>query len=256
MGGIFLTLIPQFRSHQKSDSAKAILINVIGIIPNAISYSIKELVFKEMPQLDIFVVNSFDSLFQLGFTILLFPIVSVPGIGEVPFKDLGGFLEDAGTCFGGTQVTIAKSHYPITEAPKHCGAMPWLWIAYVFCNLSFNIIALATIKYGGAVLNAVAGTMALTLQNLSFYIHWPYLGAASFSVWAVIGFIVTIGGLIVYRWQTIMWNRELARRKAEKERQLREGIVPTNVDDKDKKYDRTNFLHSFVKKFRRNSDTN
>lgn len=66
------------------------IVYVASVAPTALAFVLKEQIFQQHANLnlDIFVVNTYGSIVSLAFTILLLPLASIPGFGEVHFADL------------------------------------------------------------------------------------------------------------------------------------------------------------------------
>jgi len=162
--------------------------------------------------MDIFVVNSMDSLFQLIFTLLFLPLVMVPGFGAVSFSDFPDYVNNGAHCLIGTSLSPESS----------CSGMPWATMVYVCVNLSWNISILLLVKKGGAVLTFIALAVSLPIANLAFILDWPLLEGSGFHIpqgpLDLVALFVVLSGLIIYRVFSILQKKRLDREKAEKER--------------------------------------
>src|SRR3954467_15581516 len=116
------------------------------------------------PDMDIFVVNSMDSLFQLMFTLLFLPLIAVPGFGAIKFSDFGSYINEGFHCLVGIS---------LNEKESSCDGMPYATIIYVCVNLSWNISILLLVKKGGAVLTFISLAVSLPIANLAFIADWP-----------------------------------------------------------------------------------
>jgi len=171
------------------------------------------MVFENRPDMDIFVVNSMDSLFQLMFTLLFLPLVAVPGFGAIEFSDFGSYINEGAHCLVGISLDKSKST---------CDGMPWATMIYVCVNLSWNISILLLVKKGGAVLTFIALAVSLPMANLAFILDWPLLPGSGFTIpegpLDLVALVVVLTGLTIYRIFAIIQKKRLEREKAEKER--------------------------------------
>jgi len=231
--GVAISLIPQFANisqptHGEFSVIFYVSIYIIGLIPNAISFTVKEMIFIEQPNLNIFVVNSFSSLWQLLFTILFLPIVSIPGFSPdtKSFSQLPDFIRTASSCFVG--ITLDQSRDP----SNHCDPMPWPAVIYMAFNIGQNIFMLMVVKYGSAVLNFVTGAVALVGQHFAFSIQWvSFLLPNSIAMpWDLIGLYATLVGMIGYRMATMEKGKKDKEKKlkAEEEQKAKERASISN----------------------------
>eukprot|EP01087_Luapelamoeba_hula_P009606 TRINITY_DN2497_c0_g1_i1.p1 TRINITY_DN2497_c0_g1~~TRINITY_DN2497_c0_g1_i1.p1 ORF type:complete len:490 (+),score=76.24 TRINITY_DN2497_c0_g1_i1:159-1628(+) len=205
VAGIILTLVPQLSGGKAGGSIAWAVVYFFSSAPAAFSFTLKEMVFSHRPDMDIFVVNTMDSWFQMFFTLLYLPLVAAPGFGEIPFDGFGTYIHNGFRCMGG-------SHVPTATDPHHsCYGMPYLTIIYVCVNISWNISILVLVKKGGAVLTFIALAVSLPLANLAFIIDWPILGSGGFDPWDLAGLVTVLGGLVIYRVFSILQKRKKER---------------------------------------------
>lgn len=213
IGGVVVSLIPSIRSaaHSSDTSAESSILTlvwafvyILSCLPNAISFTLKEDVFKDVPTMDIFMVNSMDSIWQLIFELLLFPLVCIPGFGGIPWNDLPAYMTDGAYCYLGMNPTLTDD----------CRGMPWLNILYVVINLSWNISLLLLLKKGGAVLMFIASSVSMPLANLAFAISWPLLPALPLTWENGVSLVVVLAGLVIYRGAGLWHKHQMAQRDA------------------------------------------
>ena len=123
---------------------------VASVAPTALAFVLKEEIFEchRRLNLDIFVVNTYGSIVSLAFTILLLPLASVPGIGEVPLRELATYTRNGLQCFTGNDPTPADD----------CTGSPLAPLLYFCINVTYNIFILALVKQGGALLTFLTNT--------------------------------------------------------------------------------------------------
>jgi len=213
ISGEIISLVPDFKSGTHATIYWAI-VYMVSVVPNAISFVLKESVFHDMPKMDIFIVNSMDSIFQLIFTLALFPIVMIPGFGGIPFDQLFVFIQQSSYCFAGQNIV-----YPYQDT---CLGEPYLTLLYVVINLTWNICLLLLLKQGGAVLTFIAAAVSLPIAHLAFAINWPLLGSSSIALTDIFALLAVLAGLIVYRSAQVL--RDWRNKREEKE-----GLPPRNI---------------------------
>eukprot|EP01090_Pellita_catalonica_P005832 TRINITY_DN16053_c0_g1_i1.p2 TRINITY_DN16053_c0_g1~~TRINITY_DN16053_c0_g1_i1.p2 ORF type:complete len:265 (-),score=39.75 TRINITY_DN16053_c0_g1_i1:828-1622(-) len=209
MAGVVVALIPDFEAGGVGGSVVWAIVYFFSSLPAAISFTLKEKVFREVKDMDIFVVNTLDSFWQLIFSALYFPLVIAPGFGAVPAEKLGLYVKNGAGCMIG--------HTPVAEYENHkddCFGMPWPTLMYVVINLAFNISSLLLVKKGGVVLAFVSGGVALPLQNLAFIFSYPLLKGEGFEFWDIIALVIVLGGLIGYRYFSILQERSRKKRES------------------------------------------
>lgn len=129
--------------------------------------------------LDVFIVNSYGSLAQCVATAALLPLSVRLAAGGTP---VGAYVRA-----GIAALTGATSPY-----------MPWLTLAYICANLTFNIAALNLVRCSSAVVALLASLFTVPLTSLVFCLPLPLLVATPFSWWFVGGLAVISSGVLLY----------------------------------------------------------
>jgi hypothetical protein len=155
--------------------------------------------------MDIFVVNSIDSLFQFIFTMLYLPLVAAPGFGAVPFDEFGDYIVQGAHCLRGHYTGPLKNH--------SCYGMPTATLIYICVNVSWNISILLLVKKGGAVLTFISLAVSLPIANLAFIWSWPLLPGQGFDMLDVVALVMVMMGLVTYRVFSELQRRRLLREK-------------------------------------------
>ena len=165
-------------------------------------------VFLFRKDLDVFVVNSMDSLFQCIFTFLFLPLIAIPGFGGVEFSDFPDYINKGAHCLVGIS---------LDEKASSCDGMPYATIIYIAVNLVWNISFILLVKQGGAVLSFIAAAVSFPLANLAFILDWPLLPGNGFTIpdgpLDLLALFVVLSGLIIYRVFSIMLQRKKERAK-------------------------------------------
>lgn len=203
VSGLLVSLIPTFQKQGSGDTSALTAVwagvYLLSLLPNAISFILREMVFTELPKMDIFVVNSFDSFWQLIFSVLMFPLVLVPGFSSVSFHEIGDYIPNGASCLVG-----------FTPTPQDdCSGEPWLMMMYVCVNLSWNISLLLLLKKGGAVFTFIGSAVSLPLSHFAFAINWPIIGSGTVSWEDGLGLGLVFVGLIIYRYYAVVQRKKL-----------------------------------------------
>ncbi|KAK3266340.1 hypothetical protein CYMTET_8963 [Cymbomonas tetramitiformis] len=159
---------------------------IASMAPIAFSAVGKEKLFEDGRQrfggtgLDLFVVNSFSSLFQGIFVLCFLPLLaSLKGIG---FLQLPTYLQQGWAALY---------------------SAPTLPLLYVAANLSFNVTILNFLKATGSVAVTLTMSLAVPLTVFAFTLPLPFLGAPP----TVNG--PFIGGVFVLLAGLLLWNAKI-----------------------------------------------
>lgn len=206
LGGVSIALIPvlQNESGDSGDSGASgasetisAIIYVASVAPSAVSFVIKELVFARDPDLTVFAVSFYGSLFELVVTLALLPLSAVPDFGHIPLSEMPQYFADGVKCWAGYEVPGSL-----------CVGDPWAPMVYHSLNLSWNIALVLLLKHGGATLMFITSTLQFPLANLLFAFKWPLLAAekAATGAYNILGLVVEVSGVAMFRW--FMMRRE------------------------------------------------
>lgn len=183
--------------HPDSTSSGTTIITWSGImflscVPMTLSSVYKEIALGAV-ELDAVYLNGWIALFQFGAAIpLLLP--SAPA-SNISIKDLPGNLWDGAKCLIG--------HNTIDEvaSPKHyddCSKSLMYVSIYMCFNLGYNVLIILILKFGSANILWLAMTVMVPLGSLAFSL--PFMpNSKSFKLTDIIGLVVIMLGLIVYR---------------------------------------------------------
>jgi len=194
IGGI-ISLAPQF-VHGINAKLLFSIITAVSTLPNAISFTLKELVFKEREKegMDLFIVNSHGSLFQLIFQPLFIPLCIVLGVTNG--ISLDQYIADGMRCFVGIT--------PEGLAPNTCQYSLITYLIYIVINLTFNILLLLLVKKATSLLSFMALKAILPISVVLFLIPWPIIGPSTISWAEITSLIVILIGLALYRATTYL----------------------------------------------------
>ena len=164
-----------------------------GTAPNALSFTLKELVFQKRRKLDIFVVNSTSSLFGLILWPIFLPLTLL--FNQTNGMPFGKYMLDGLYCFVGK--------YDMHNSNYDCQAMPYPWLVYMAFNLVYNIAMLLLLKKASALQAFMAVKAILPVSFILFYFKWPLINSSPMNVFIIVGLFLVIAGLIAYRMATI-----------------------------------------------------
>lgn len=194
--GIVVALLHAFlySSGASGNTVFGIIVFFLSSTPTAFSGVYKEIAFKGA-DLDIYYVNAWVALWQFLVGLLFLPITAIPGFGGLTFDEIPGNLNDGALClFAGENSITTGAH------PDDC---TWAWtmvLGYIAANIAYNIVILLVIKYGSAALLYVASAVVLPLANIAFTLDF-IMGnqAQNLSVYDIVGLVVILIGLLIYR---------------------------------------------------------
>ncbi|KAJ7965886.1 protein CLT2, chloroplastic [Quillaja saponaria] len=136
--------------------------------------------------LDIFVVNSFGSLFQALFVLLFLPFLS--NMKGLPLGQLPSYLKSGAGCF-----------LNIGPERSGCDGSPLLPLLYIITNLVFNISLLNVVKVSSAVVSSLTVMLSVPISIYILSLPLPYLpGGTSLSPFFLLGSAILVSGLALY----------------------------------------------------------
>uniref|UniRef100_M1A0K2 Uncharacterized protein n=1 Tax=Solanum tuberosum TaxID=4113 RepID=M1A0K2_SOLTU len=195
------------------------LLMIVSFLLQAADTVLKEVIFLDAAKrlkggnVDLFVVNSFGSAYQVGilyclsftvffsllklvlhllqavFICLLLPFLSK--LWGVPFTQLPNYLRDGAACF-----------LNIGTLSSGCAGAPLLPLLFIIVNMGYNISLLHLLKISSAVLSCLASTVSVPISVFLFTLPLPYLGvASSLPPGFISGAIILVIGMLVYTWR-------------------------------------------------------
>ena len=153
-----------------SSCATYLIVYILSLGFPSVATIFKEKVFKDAKatlgtDLDIFVVNTFSSMFQ-GVGVLLFlPVIS--RLQGVSFRNIPSYMSEGFYCFIG---------HGSTYGVDSTGA-PFFPLLYVGMNLAFNISVLRLLRSTSSVISSMVLSSTIPLTILAFMVHLPLLPA-------------------------------------------------------------------------------
>jgi len=173
----------------------------VSTLPNTVSFALKEKMFRKERNLDLFVVNSASSLFQLLWWPLMIPLtVVLHQTGNTPLLT---FVHDGFECLSGKTPTVSGTHMELDCTPN-----PYPYLVYIGVNLVFNIFVLLLIKRASALQSFMSMNGILPASVFLFLHKWPLLGRTNIDIYMIMSLTVVMIGLVLYRIATVMKDRQ------------------------------------------------
>lgn len=197
VAGLVVVLVPQFTGgssgnpNGESNLQIAIwcMVLILSCIPMTLSSVYKEKSLGET-EIDVVYLNGWVAIYQFIVTVLLV----VPGAyaSDLTYKDIPDSIINGAKCYVGIDsITTGAS-------PDDCTMAPLFVNLYLFFNVGYNILIIMILKYGSANLLWLAMTLMVPLGNFAFTLKFVP-GHQSLKVTDIIGLVVIMAGLILYR---------------------------------------------------------
>jgi len=78
-----------------------------------------------------------------------------------------------------------------------------IYFIYIVVNLAYNILLLLIVKRASALLSFIALKAIIPISIILFLFDWPLIGSSEMSYEEVVGLIVILMGLVLYRYFTV-----------------------------------------------------
>jgi len=174
---------------------ETLFVIVMSIYPavQATSFIIKEKLFLDNPDLDIFIVNSQNTIFQ---------ILAVPILCVIAYSMNAKFFPEGTTISSffdfGFSCMIGQSN----SVQSNCPWTPKLYPIYISVNFLFNIALLWLVKRSSALHAYLVLKAMLPVGLILFYFNWPLMEPVRFSIYSVIGLPIILVSIILYAFFT------------------------------------------------------
>jgi drug/metabolite transporter (DMT)-like permease len=211
MAGATVVLLPSFQTEESGGNwAIFNMIFLASTVPQAFSAVYKEIAFSKVEEMEVNYLQFWVAVFQLLFGFLLIPLNTFKFLGAnyISWSDLMPSMYNGLKCLGGVNV-IVDHCWKGPEAPKGMSHLPpcdncegaWLPLAlYLLFNILYSIFTVLAIKHTSASVMYVLSTLRLPLVQLSFAFSFVQNPPDPVTWEAIVGLVVTIAGLIAYRW--------------------------------------------------------
>jgi drug/metabolite transporter (DMT)-like permease len=204
LSGIALVLSPTFFSTEPAAPGESgqmfwLAMLVLSCVPACLSSVYKE---KALGEVDINVIylNGWVAVFQTAMAIpLCFPSASLTGLSmsEILPNLHGGLLCSLGI----NTITEAHGTYQVDE----CSRGPLFVGIYLFFNVVYNLLIVVVLKHGSANILYMCFTIIVPLSNVAFSLKITP-GHKPLQTMDVIGLVVIMGGLVVYRFSGALYS--------------------------------------------------
>jgi len=192
--GIAVVLVPQFLEPESNDDTNTqskgtvifwCFMMILSCVPMTLSSVYKEKALGEQ-DIDVVYLNGWVAVFQFMVAVLLFwpsAIASQLSLSELPNNLLDGWK-----CYTG--------HSSLPD--DTCGDAPIYVNIYLAFNVAYNILIIMILKYGSSNILWLAMTLMVPLGFIAFSLPFmPF--PVPIQVWSIVGLVVILTGLIVYR---------------------------------------------------------
>lgn len=196
--GILTTLLPPLLEGGNSGSAIWSFVFFLSNVPNALSSVYKEIAFRDQP-MDAYYLNAWVALFQVGVS-LIFAVPCAPVQG-IAISEIPENFVDGAQCYllGKNSIQNCPSDSD-TCTNDDCGPAFRLVTTYMGFNILYNIFIVLILKFGSAALMFIASAVIIPIANICFtfeFIMGKY--ATTLRTTDIVGLVVILGGLIIYR---------------------------------------------------------
>lgn len=214
--GIVVVLIPNFLSSGPDPSADTspltnapvpdattqliwLIVLIVSCVPMCLSSVYKEKALGET-EIDIVYLNGWVAVFQFLIAIpLCFPTAQVQ---NTPISEIWPNMVDGMKCWLGIN-SITEDNNPHNLPLDDCSTAPLFVTIYLFFNVIFNFLIVVILKLGSANIMWMASTVIVPLSNVAFSLDFMP-GHQPLRFWDIIGLIVIMSGLVVYRFSKEM----------------------------------------------------
>ena len=190
--GILIALIPYIHTDTNSN-IYAILLYIISIIPNSLSNIYLEKVLKIQPDIDLFWLNTYISIWQFGVGLLTIPIIFITNSYNI--NSFIEYFENGMKC----QFMMQNNQCSLS----------FLWlIIYQFINIGTNILSFVIIKHGSSLVLLLLTTIKTPLTCIFGYllinfniISIPETQNINLSIYNYISISIIIIAILIYNYK-------------------------------------------------------
>jgi len=188
----------------KSSSTQLLIwagVMVVSCVPMTLSSIYKEKALGDT-ELDPVFLNGWIAVFQFLFSIPLAIPAALAGQPPIYPSDLWDNLTGGLKCWVGGDTIDSGCN------PDDCDLAPLFVNIYLVFNVSYNILIILILKFGNANILWLAMTIMVPVGNLTFAL--PFMkdyGGSELQPTDIIGLVVIMGGLCLYRFGASAWNK-------------------------------------------------
>jgi len=174
------------------------LVVILSCVPMTLSSVYKEIALGGETDLDPILLNGYIAGFQFLFSLVLSVpagMASSPPVypSEVPLNLWNGLK-----CYAGIGSIFTGCH-----TDEMCAGLAPLFVnVYLLLNVLYNILIIYILKYGSSNVLWLALTIMVPIGNLAFSLPFMPGGGAEIHPSDIIGLLVILSGLVLYRFGT------------------------------------------------------
>ena len=201
---VVIGILPSFESDTGSNPFFAVIL-ACSTIFNAFAFVVKELIFTRYKiwragedlqgglDLNMFLINSHEAIFQLPLTLLLIPLNQM--LKQTSQGNIFSYLQEAMTCVFSGQPDACGPDSKHGELAGRCV------LVYVAFNLLVNMGILLAVKHAGALATFVALKAIFPVNTILFeYVDWPLLPKRDYSSLIWLSMAILLPCIACYQW--------------------------------------------------------
>ena len=201
--GLITVLLPKFIKPSDGMGENLPLwvsVMILSCIPMCLSSVYKEKALGEV-EIDAMYLNGWIAVWQFLFSIPL----AIPSAyaQQIPLKELPSNF------YGGMKCYMGINSLPSDD----CGIAPFYVNTYLAFNICYNILIILILKFGSANILWMAMTVMVPLGNAAFALRFVP-GHKPLGVEDIIGLIVILGGICMYRFYDVINDWRQGKKKA------------------------------------------
>jgi len=213
MAGIVVVLVPLFLEKNTGDQQESgvkvaiwLIVMILSCILMILSSVYKEKALGEQ-EIDVVYLNGYVAIFQFLISIPL----AIPSAyaTNLTLSELPKNFIDGAKCYAGIN-SITNPTYSSSIWADACSDAPLFVNLYIGFNVLYNVLIIMILKYGSSNILWLAMTLMVPLGNAAFSLKFVP-GHQKMKPTDIVGLVVIMGGLIVYRFygpiRTLLANR-------------------------------------------------
>jgi len=186
------------------------LVMIFSCIPMTLSSVYKEIALGGETDLDPILLNGYIAGFQFLFSIVLSIPAGMASSPPIYPSELPNNLWNGLKCYVGIGSIFTGCH-----TDEMCAGLAPLFVnVYLLLNIGYNILIIYILKFGSSSELWIALTIMVPIGNLSFSLPFMPGGGAEIHPSDLIGLVVILSGLILYRFGTSIFGYLLPARSS------------------------------------------
>jgi drug/metabolite transporter (DMT)-like permease len=186
----------------RNNSVSGIFLICLSAVPGSVSMLFKEVMMKKH-HMDPLFANAGTSPWQLLVSMATLPLLIVPGMSDLSASDLPANLHDGIMC-----LIVGRDTDPNPAYVDCSSAAILYWLFFAF-NLAFNLILVAAMKFGSAVVVSMSSALLLPLGALVFSFSFVMdNNAVPIHSSTLIALFFVLVGFIFFKIKSEHWNND------------------------------------------------